>query len=126
MSNLVKRARAAAGLTQAALAKLLGIGQPLVSRWERGAKMSAPARALLVVLEREPEAVLRALRAEDAPGFAGDGGPPPARRRDHTPAVDAWGFTSAEGPAPEPDLGWAPGDDLGVAGFTPEFDEPTE
>lgn len=127
MSNLVKRARAAAGLTQLALAKLLGVGQPLISRWERGSKLSAPAVALLTVLEREPEAALRALHAAhaaDAPGFTGDGGPPPVRSQGQGqgPPTDEFGWPTAEGPAPEPDVGWAPGDDLGVSEFSLEFD----
>lgn len=125
--NLIQRARKAVGLTQAELARLLGTKQQIISRWERGGKMSAPAVALLTVVEREPEAVLRALRAGNEPGFAGDGGPPPVRSRgQNRPVVDEFGFTDVEGPAPEADIGWAPGDDLGVAGFSPEFDAPPE
>lgn len=55
-----KRAR----LTQAQMARLMGMSLSGYRKWEQGAReISGPALTLLRVLEREPEAVLRALRA---------------------------------------------------------------
>ena len=114
--NLAKRARAAIDLTQAELAKLLGVKHQLLSRWEKGAKMSALAVTLMVLVEREPEAVLRCLsdaRPGAAPGYAGDGGPPPARRNSFQyegDPVDEHGFVRAQGERQEEGFGWGPGE----------------
>jgi len=67
--NLARRARRATGLNQAELAKLLGIGQPLLSRWENGARMSAASTALMRVIERAPEGVKRVLDARPRPNI---------------------------------------------------------
>ena len=125
MSNLAKRARAAIDLTQAELAKLLGIKQPLLSKWENGGKMSALAVALLKAVEREPEAMLRALVSEQQQGFSGDGGPPPARRNSFQyegDPVDEYGFVRAQGERQEEGFGWAP-DEMEVPETEFEFDE---
>ncbi len=55
-----KRAR----LTQEQMAPLMGMSLSGYRKWEQGAReISGPALTLLRVLDREPEAVLRALRA---------------------------------------------------------------
>jgi len=124
-TNLAKRARKAIGLSQAKLARLLGVKQPLLSKWEGGSKMSKLAVTLMKIIEREPEAALRALKADGAtPGYAGDGGPPPQRTSTHAhgPMVDEHGFVMAEGERPEEGLGFDAGElDLPEADF--EFDE---
>ncbi len=123
--NLAQRARKAAGLTQVELAKLLGVKQQLLSRWEKGAKMSAPAVALMRLLERDAEVVVGLLRNADEPGFAGDGGPPPRRDGGFRPMVDEFGNPLAEGSGDEPDLGWAPDEAIGIEDdgdfYAPDF-----
>lgn len=113
--NLAERARKAAKLTQTELSKLLGVKQQLLSRWEKGARMSAPAATLMRLIELEPEGIVHLLRAErgEKPGFAGDGGPPPKRRQSYAPAVDEWGNPTAVGEG-EADLGWERGEELGA------------
>ena len=52
------------GLTQEAFAKAFGVSVGTVRNWEQGRRAPrGPARALLRVIDREPEAVLRALDA---------------------------------------------------------------
>jgi putative transcriptional regulator len=56
--------RAALGLSQAAFARRFGLDVTAVQAWEQGRRRpDRAARILLAVIAREPEAVLRALRA---------------------------------------------------------------
>jgi putative transcriptional regulator len=58
----VKAIRNALGLTQAEFASRFGFDVRAVENWEQGRRLpERPARAFLRVIEREPEAVLRAL-----------------------------------------------------------------
>jgi putative transcriptional regulator len=60
----VKAIRERLGLTQAAFAQCFGFQISSVRNWEQGRRYpEAPARAFLTVIEREPEAVYRALAA---------------------------------------------------------------
>jgi putative transcriptional regulator len=62
----VKAIRARLGLTQAEFAARFGFELAAIENWERGRrKPERPARILLRVIEREPEAVLRALNYGD-------------------------------------------------------------
>jgi putative transcriptional regulator len=50
-------------LTQAQIAALLGIPVATWRNWEQGrTAIDAPGRALMMILQREPEAVLRAMK----------------------------------------------------------------
>jgi putative transcriptional regulator len=52
------------GMTQPQFAKLIGVPLGTLRNWEQGHGMpDAPVRALFIILSREPEAALRALRA---------------------------------------------------------------
>jgi putative transcriptional regulator len=54
-------------LTQAEIAKLLGMPLATWRNWEQGrTAIDAPGRALLFLLQREPEAVLRAMKTRHA------------------------------------------------------------
>lgn len=58
----VKAIRSRLGLTQAAFAARFGFDLRAVENWEQGRRQpERPARAFLRVIEREPDAVLRAL-----------------------------------------------------------------
>ena len=58
----MRRLRRSLGMTQAAFAATFGLPLGTVRDWEQGRKRpDAPARALLRVIEREPEAAKRAL-----------------------------------------------------------------
>lgn len=58
----VLRVRRRTGLTQAAFAERVGVPLNTVRNWEQGKRSPAgPARALLKVLDRAPEAALAAL-----------------------------------------------------------------
>jgi putative transcriptional regulator len=58
----VRAIRRRAGLKQHQMAPLLGVSVSGYRKWEQGKRcVSGPARALLTVMEREPEAVVRAL-----------------------------------------------------------------
>ncbi len=60
----VKAIRSRLGLTQAAFATRFGFDLRAVENWEQGRRQpERPARAFLRVIEREPDAVLRALGA---------------------------------------------------------------
>lgn len=60
----VQAIRQKIGLTQATFAQHFGVNKRTVQNWEQGRRQpSGPARALLVVIDREPEAVVRALCA---------------------------------------------------------------
>ena len=61
----VKRVRRKMGLSQAAFAARFGINRKTLQDWEQGRFRPEPmARALLTIIEREPEAVRRALAVE--------------------------------------------------------------
>jgi len=56
--------RKRAGLSQNAFAAKFGIAPATLKDWEqRRREPEEPARALLLIIDREPEAVMRALRA---------------------------------------------------------------
>lgn len=58
----VQAARQRLGMTQAAFAAAFGVSLPTLRKWEqRVRRPEGPARVLLRVIEREPEAVRRAL-----------------------------------------------------------------
>jgi putative transcriptional regulator len=58
----VKAIRARLGLTRAAFAARFGFDLRAVENWEQGRRQpERPARAFLRVIEREPDAVMRAL-----------------------------------------------------------------
>ncbi len=60
----VKAIRKRSGLTQAAFAARYGFSVGRVRDWEQGrSPIDAPSRVLLTVLDKEPEAVERALNA---------------------------------------------------------------
>ncbi len=63
----VQQVRQALNLTQAEIAALLNMPLSTWRNWEQGrTAIDAPGRALLFVLQREPEAVLRAMKARRA------------------------------------------------------------
>jgi putative transcriptional regulator len=52
------------GMTQEAFAQRFGVSVNTLRHWEQGKRYpEGPARTLLKVIDREPEAVIRALRA---------------------------------------------------------------
>ena len=56
--------RAKLQLSQAAFASLMGVSLRTVQDWEQGRREpEIPIRAYLAVIQRDPEAVIRALRA---------------------------------------------------------------
>lgn len=59
----VRALRTGLGLTQAEFAALFGVSVHTLRNWEQGRRSEGPACALLKVIEREPEAALRALAA---------------------------------------------------------------
>ena len=60
----VKAIREKISLSQSEFAKLFGLSKRTLEHWEHGRRVpSGPARALLTVIAREPEAVRRALLA---------------------------------------------------------------
>ena len=60
----VKSIRERLGLTQGRFAALLGVSSRTLQNWEQGRRQpDGPAKALLRVVEREPQAVLHALHA---------------------------------------------------------------
>lgn len=62
----VRAARQRLGMTQPAFAARFGVALPTLRKWEQGKRRpEGPARVLLRVIEREPDAVRRALMAED-------------------------------------------------------------
>jgi putative transcriptional regulator len=58
----VKRIRAATGLSQARFARLVDVDVSTLRNWEQGRRSpTGPARALLKIIDRDPDAALRAL-----------------------------------------------------------------
>lgn len=69
------------GLTQREFAEALHIPLATVRNWEQGRTVpDAPARALLTVVAREPEAALAALGSVVVPGDADEAAAPPSAR----------------------------------------------
>jgi len=61
----VRAARQRLGMTQPAFAAKFGVALPTLRKWEQGKRRpDGPARVLLRVIEREPDAVRRALLVE--------------------------------------------------------------
>lgn len=59
----ITRLREKLGLSQDRFAALFGLSARTVRNWEQGVRHpEGPARVLLQVIDREPEAVMRALR----------------------------------------------------------------
>jgi putative transcriptional regulator len=62
----VQAARLRLGMTQPAFARAFGVALPTLRKWEQRARHPKdPARMLLRVIEREPDAVRRALVGEN-------------------------------------------------------------
>lgn len=62
----VQAARQRLGMTQPAFAAAFGVPLPTLRKWEQRVRRPVgPARVLLRVIEREPEAVRRALATND-------------------------------------------------------------
>ncbi len=62
----VQAARQRLGMSQPAFAAAFGVPLPTLRKWEqRVRRPKGPAQVLLRVIEREPEAVRRALASED-------------------------------------------------------------
>jgi putative transcriptional regulator len=60
----VKEIRERLGLTQSSFASLMGVSSRTLQNWEQGRRQpEGPAKALLRVVDREPQAVLQALHA---------------------------------------------------------------
>jgi putative transcriptional regulator len=60
----VKAIREKISLSQGEFAKLFGLSKRTLEHWEHGRRVpSGPARAFLIVIAREPDAVRRALLA---------------------------------------------------------------
>jgi putative transcriptional regulator len=60
----VKRIRANLRVSQSEFATMIGVSQATLQNWEQGRREpEGPARALLRVVEKNPRAVLQALRA---------------------------------------------------------------
>lgn len=69
----VKAIRTKLGMTQEAFAARFGFNINTLRHWEQGIRQpESPARAYLLVIERAPKAVLKALR--EATGGQGSGG----------------------------------------------------
>ena len=63
----VKAIRQRLGKSQAAFARMIGVSVATLQNWEQGRRQpEGPARMLLRVIDREPEAVRRALRDPEA------------------------------------------------------------
>lgn len=93
MANLPQRARAAMELSQRGFAKLIGVTQPQVSRWERYPRsITSAAKTLLTLIEADPAAIksllIRSQGGIAPAGFAGDGGPPPNQPISHSQAEE--------------------------------------
>ena len=60
--SAIARARLVSGLSQTAFAALLGVSVRTLQDWEQGRREpEGPAKALLKVAEKDPEAVFKAL-----------------------------------------------------------------
>ena len=64
---IVKGLRSKLGMSQGSFAARFGISPATLRNWEQGRRSpEGPARVLLTIIDREPEAVRRALRGEEA------------------------------------------------------------
>lgn len=64
----VRAARAMLGMTQRDFARKFGVSVDTVRNWEQGRRQpEGPARVLLAVIERNPKAVLAAVKAVSSP-----------------------------------------------------------
>lgn len=71
----VKAVRKRVGLTQEQMARIMDLSVSGYRKWEQGRRaVSGPARSLLYVMEREPEAVIRALSPPLGEGQTGKAG----------------------------------------------------
>ena len=62
----VKSIRINMGLSQTKFAALIGVSLKTLQNWEQGVRIPrGPARALLKIVQSEPEATLRALHSQD-------------------------------------------------------------
>lgn len=60
----IQRARKALGLSQDQFAAAFGVSASTLRKWEQGQRApTGAAKTLLKIIEREPEAVVRALKA---------------------------------------------------------------
>jgi putative transcriptional regulator len=60
----VKALRERIGLTQAEFSRMIGVSIKTLQNWEQGRREpEGPAKALLRVVEREPQAVMKALHS---------------------------------------------------------------
>jgi putative transcriptional regulator len=60
----IKRVRRKLGMSQSEFAMIMGVPLPTLRNWEQGRrKPEGPARALLKVVSKDPEAVIKALSA---------------------------------------------------------------
>jgi putative transcriptional regulator len=63
-ASRIQKVRESAGLSQPQFAHLLGVSVKTLQNWEQTRRApTGPAKALLRIVEREPEAALRALEA---------------------------------------------------------------
>lgn len=71
----IKAIRGALGQTQVQFAQMIGVSVSTLRNWEQGRRVpEGPARALLLVASRNPEAVSSALRAVEWPAAPGSTG----------------------------------------------------
>lgn len=69
----VRAARRRLGLSQAGFASAFGVSVASLRKWEQGQRFpTGAARTLLRVIDREPEAVMRALHGRPPTGTEGD------------------------------------------------------
>lgn len=59
--NLAQRARIALGLSQRRFARLIGVNDSVVSRWEAGGHQNGAAAALMMLIVDHPQAALDTL-----------------------------------------------------------------
>lgn len=60
----VKRIRSGLHISQSQFAMMIGVSKATLQNWEQGRRVpDGPARALLCVVEKQPQAVLEALQA---------------------------------------------------------------
>ena len=68
----LKAVRQRVGLKQAEMARIMNLSLSGYRKWEQSARsVSGPARTVLAILDREPEAVLRAMASELRQGGTG-------------------------------------------------------
>ena len=68
MPDDIQKARKALGLSQDQFADAFGVSASTLRKWEQGQRApTGAAKTLLKIIEREPKAVLRALRSTQSP-----------------------------------------------------------